>query len=760
MTGWLLDASVNEQKRALTLWIKVNGKTRGYDYYEFKPSLFVDTDLMRDPEWSKATLLRIVQEHQDVVGSRVAEKYVSIYDDEKKRVMEVFTEPDALLTVARDLERLPGATVFHADIDTVHQFFITNDIFPFGRVEFELDGERVKRIKCIDSREDVEYDIPDFEMVFLEVSIDTDHIFPRMEDPIHQISLEHNGTMTYIGGSNEREILTKFQDIIDRIDPDVIATRGGDDQLFRYLTIRSRMNDVQLLFSRDGTPLSVSESKPKSYWQYNQIRYASGNRVMFNGRLHIDRGHSGMHFYSPTGMEGVIESCRISCARPQQASRMTIGAVNAASQYYTAYKMDILIPPIKRNPEFLRPVNDLVSIDRGGLIFQPRPDIYEEVAECDFVSMYPTLMVIRNISPETICTRIECPYNYEYCIDIPGLRFRICGRRRGIVSEALDIIVRKRTAFKAQARHGNDAQKYRHIENTLKGILVSCFGYLGFKNARFGRVEAHTAVTALARDVLLKTRDIGEEMGFSLIHGIVDSIWLKSRTGKIDIERVDEFCRRVTETVGIQMSSKGVYRWMVIPSSRMHPTIAPLNRYYGVFKNGSIKTRGIETRRRDTCLYVGDCQKEMIKTLARGGDRAGFLEMIPTAYAVCQDYIDRLYGGDVDIRDLVLHTRLTREPNEYRSASRASIVAKQLVESGRDLHAGQKVGYVMVQADSESQMRRVKALELVDENTTYDAEAYAKLCLRAFESLIPVQYLNYSELERAVREWALHPLVG
>ncbi|MHA2360131.1 MAG: DNA polymerase domain-containing protein, partial [Candidatus Thorarchaeota archaeon] len=279
--------------------------------------------------------------------------------------------------------------------------------------------------------------------------------------------------------------------------------------------------------------------------------------------------------------------------------------------------------------------------------------------------------------------------------------------------------------------------------NTLKGVLVSCFGYLGFKNAKFGRVEAHTAVTALSREVMLKTQDIGETMGLEMIHGIVDSVWLKFQ-GEIDHENITEFCERVTNEVDIKMSPKGVYRWMVIPSSRLHPSIAPLNRYYGVYKNGGIKTRGIEIRRRDTCLYVGDCQKEMIKTLARGYDKAGFLMQIPAAYAVCQEYIGRLHDDDVDLRDLILNSTLTRNPHEYRATSRAAVVAQQLVKAGRELHAGQKVRYVMTSADSDNPLRRVRALELLDKSTRYDPNAYAKLCKRAFESLIPAQYLEPS----------------
>jgi len=85
--------------------------------------------------------------------------------------------------------------------------------------------------------------------------------------------------------------------------------------------------------------------------------------------------------------------------------------------------------------------------------------------------------------------------------------------------------------------------------------------------------------------------------------------------------------------------------------------------------------------------------------------------------------------------------------------SRASIVARQLTEAGKELNAGQKVRYIMIQADAESQMRRVRAVELLDETSTYDAEEYSRLCKRAFESLIPVQYLDYPSIEKDEKSW-------
>jgi DNA polymerase-2 len=58
-----------------------------------------------------------------------------------------------------------------------------------------------------------------------------------------------------------------------------------------------------------------------------------------------------------------------------------------------------LIPSKKREPEIL------LLADRGGLIFQSPIGYHEDVAELDFVSMYPTIMMRHNVSPETINCR-------------------------------------------------------------------------------------------------------------------------------------------------------------------------------------------------------------------------------------------------------------------------------------------------------------------------------------------------------------------
>ena len=64
---------------------------------------------------------------------------------------------------------------------------------------------------------------------------------------------------------------------------------------------------------------------------------------------------------------------------------------------------------------------------------------------------------------------------------------------------------------------------YEARQSVLKWILVTSFGYLGYNNAKFGRIDAHIAVCAFDRQILLQAAKIAERQGFRVLHGIVDS---------------------------------------------------------------------------------------------------------------------------------------------------------------------------------------------------------------------------------------------
>jgi len=97
------------------------------------------------------------------------------------------------------------------------------------------------------------------------------------------------------------------------------------------------------------------------------------------------------------------------------------------------------------------------------------------------------------------------------------------------VPRTLRPILELREGLKARAKEvaPEEAAQYKDRQNALKWMLVTCFGYLGYKNARFGKIEAHEAVTAYGRDKLLAAKEICEAAGFRVLHGLTDCLWLQ-----------------------------------------------------------------------------------------------------------------------------------------------------------------------------------------------------------------------------------------
>jgi DNA polymerase-2 len=109
------------------------------------------------------------------------------------------------------------------------------------------------------------------------------------------------------------------------------------------------------------------------------------------------------------------------------------------------------------------------------------------------------------------------------------LATRLCHRREGLVTKTLRPILALREQLKARAQElpPAEAAPYKQRQNALKWMLVTCFGYLGYKNARFGKIEAHEAVTAYGRDKLLCAKEIFEAAGFTVLHGLTDCLWVQ-----------------------------------------------------------------------------------------------------------------------------------------------------------------------------------------------------------------------------------------
>lgn len=115
-----------------------------------------------------------------------------------------------------------------------------------------------------------------------------------------------------------------------------------------------------------------------------------------------------------------------------------------------------------------------------------------------------------------------------------------------------------------------------------------CFGYLGYKNARFGRIELHEAVTSINHELMLQSKEIAEDMGFTILHMYVDSLFVQ-KEGIREKHDFEPLLKAIHEQTRIPITLDGVYRWVCFLPSKRDARIPVPNRYFGVFQDGSIK---------------------------------------------------------------------------------------------------------------------------------------------------------------------------
>ncbi len=266
----------------------------------------------------------------------------------------------------------------------------------------------------------------------------------------------------------------------------------------------------------------------------------------------------------------------------------------------------------------------------------------------------------------------------------------------------------------------------------LKWLLVCCFGYTGYKNARFGKIEAHEAINALAREKLLVAKETAEARGYRVLHALVDSLYAQ----KEDATREDyeNLAREIEQRTGLPMALEAVYRYVVFLPSKQSPEIPVPNRFFCVPEEGELKVRGLECRKHDTPPLVARMQREALGVLAEAHDFQSYGRKLEEAREVLARYLARLEAGSINLEELVINRRLTRSPHDYKQASATAIAAKQLERAGVKLRPGETLQYIITDAQAELPDDRVRAWTLWEGWHGYDVKKYQEALREAFEA--------------------------
>ncbi len=521
-----------------------------------------------------------------------------------------------------------GAQCYNVDVRRDQQYLAEHHLFP-------CTGPGEERFSMTLAQD----------LVVMDLTLDGD---PARSDRIGGCTMT-DGIRTRRLEGDEPTVLGDLFGLVETIDPDVVLFPNADTWTERLVT-KAEGYGIETTFSRTGRYVTLGS---RSYFSYGRM-YHKPKAMIPAGRVLIDTEQS--FTYREGGLPGVLVAARITGLSPNRTARVTPGTLISSFEVYAALSQGITVPWQKADAERVKTLAALKAADRGGMMFQPAPGVYEQVYQIDFTSLYPSIIVNHNLSPETV----EHP------------------ERAGFLAECLRPLLEMRIETKAAKKAD---PSIAGMDSVLKWMLVTCFGYTGYKNAKFGRVDVHEAITRHSREVLISSKELAEEMGYRVLHGITDCLFVQGAP-------VDRLKAAIEAESGYLMETE-TFDWVVFLPQKNGTGAYTL--YYGRLDDGEVKVRGIMARRGDCPGYVQRFQESALALMGTARSVAELLDLAPQVAEVYRQYCDGL--ATAPLEDLVISRRISTVDYAKKCPERGAVASYR--RAGVPVAPGMTIRYVV-----------------------------------------------------------------
>jgi DNA polymerase elongation subunit (family B) len=668
--GWLLDVSFEDSQAVL--WVRDPELGRIKLNEPYYPELYAE------PKGVAAEELKAsIEEHPGIRSVAVVKRVSTIRRNAESTVLRIGTRGvDTFRDVARLVERLPlVARIYDADLSHELKYLSERGLTPFGAITVESDGEG--GIRSIHATElGLDAHPPPIHVLSFEADTSRDHgsvtVLDRFMKPTYAFEGETEGVV--------RDFLDYFADE----DPDVVCAGNAS------LGLIIRLGHV---------------------YESSRFGRLAGSEVeLFGGRIHVEP-----YAWERLGFAGLVERSMFTRVPLRLCVEWAAGKCIDARQCYEARRRGILVPRAADYQPVMS-LGKLLEQDKGGLILAPTVGLHENVALLDFESMFPNIIVKRNVSYETT-----------------GVVGDVEGFIAGFTWDALT----RRLHFKHRRREvakGSEEWVWCEERQTaLKENLVVIYGYSGCFANRFGSMDTYMEINRQARQSLTVAMAVANERGFSVLYGNSDSLFL-TRLGATG-EDYEALAAEIARVAGLPMVVEHVFRYLVLLPQKAGAEVGAVNRYYGITAAGELECRGIELRRRDTPPFVGRVQRQVMEALLTCVSRKEMFTVgKERAREIVNDACRQIEEGDVPAEELKVSKVLSREIGEYVSHGGHVTAANALSMNRLRVGPGDLVDYLYVDAGNANPFRRVAPMRLGEAKP--DAAKYQSLVRQAAETVL------------------------
>ena len=721
---WLLDINyeVKDHKPEVWLWgIDEEGRRVLVIDKSFQPYFYA---VLKDSEDPRKVYERIINAKGNlpfITGIELVDK--RFFGKPVKAARILCQDPDLIAQYAKAIRKIEGVEeCLETDIRYSMRYLIDNDMAPCAWHEVKVEEEpnarglQVDKIYSACSRpKRIEKEkIPYLRVLSFFPICYASQGSPRPErDPVVVIAVATNEGEKKIFTAEEyddKRLMESFIRYIKAFDPDIIVGYQTNQQYWQYLTDRATTLGIKFLIDRAGTQphrsvyghVSITgrasmdmfdfadelpELKVKSLENMAAILGVKDlkeqkiiHELEYSDYWDDEEKRRELLNFASEKAECLLEIFDKFFMYASELSKLVgipldhIGkaAVGFRIEWYLireAYKIGELVP--ERLEQRYLPY-------AGGMVLKPKPGIHESVCVLDFKSMYPNIMIEKNISPDTyIPPSIKTDVEVNVAPEV-GHRFR--KSPPGFYKIVLTKLISAREEIqKAMKKHDPRSIDYRLLDARQKAVKVitnAAYGYAGWVGARWFRKPVAEATAAWGRSMIMKSVNMAKELGLEIIYGDTDSLFIK-----YEPEKVETLVKRIQKELGLEIRPEKIYKRILFTEAK--------KRYCGLLPDGSLDNVGLEVVRGDWANVAKTTQEHVLELVLKENSVSRAVEFV-------RSLIGDLRKHKIPYRDLVIWKTLTRPVEKYRVNAPHVEAAKVLKRMGWSLTAGDQVGYVII----------------------------------------------------------------
>jgi DNA polymerase, archaea type len=725
LTFWLLDLNheTYEGRSSIWLWgithdgkrvLIIDANYRAYFYLVPKPD--------QDPEDLKKRLEE-EKPHSTIESATIEKKKLLAEDRVVLKI--VCRESNVIEKAARDtLKKLGAEAIFEEKLRLAIKYQYDYGIRPCQWYEAETEISSINPEKynvqealtvTSHPRAIEREEPPDVQLfAFSPLSVSKTGAPNAIRDPVQLIAYTTRSGKSAIlqtQADSDASTIKEFGEHISRINPDFVLSYDGNGTHWPYLVKRANTTTAQLRVGRDGGPPHQS-----LYGHYSLIGRANVDLLNFADDLydvkiktidnvakylgiklsssksidetayydywskpderpllaeHLERQTDTIMKIGEEAIDYVIQISALSGLPPDQAIAAAVGFRVDNYLMMETHALGQLIPSRLEQP---------IIPYRGAIVLEPKVGLHDNVASVDFSSMYPSLMIKYNISPDTLVAGNEKDDTFE----VPEVKHRFRKQPSGFYRIVLTKLIEARKTTKAELKRTppND-ERYPLLKAREKAVKVmtnAVYGYAGWAGARWYSKEVAESAAALGRDTINRAISIAKSLGLTVFYGDTDSLFLN-----YDEKLVQKFQSEIDRQLGLEINLSEVYKRILFTEAK--------KKYAGLRTDGQLDVVGLEAVRGDWSNLARDVQNTVLRMVLEDAspDRA-------TSYV--RELTADLESKSLTLSAFVIWKTLTKPIADYEVNAPHVEAAKKMAKDGWSVTTGDKVGFVITKKPS------------------------------------------------------------